>query len=113
MGVIALKIYLIAAASGAVDPESQSSEVILLLFENIIGINLMLMWFNLLPITPLDGSKVLLANIPGHSRTMPFWRAFEQHGPILLLILLISGGLFWILKWPMMISYDLIIRFLF
>jgi Zn-dependent protease len=59
--------------------------VILVLFL-FVYINLVLMIFNLLPIPPLDGSKVLFAFLP--PRLAWQWRPIlEQYGFILLLLL--------------------------
>ncbi|MBN1475614.1 site-2 protease family protein [Candidatus Sumerlaeota bacterium] len=103
---VAYKVYLMTG--GVFDPAAMwtsSDDVVQNLLAIGISINLLLMWFNLLPITPLDGSKVLLANIPGHSRTMPFWQTYEQYGPFILLILLFTGGLFKILEYPLIWSH--------
>lgn len=56
---------------------------VLLLFVNI---NLVLMLFNLFPIPPLDGSKVLFAFLPPHVAWR--WRPMlEQYGFIVLLLI--------------------------
>jgi Zn-dependent protease len=44
----------------------------------IVLINLMLMIFNLVPIPPLDGSKILLSFLP--YRYEKYIRAIEQYG---------------------------------
>lgn len=50
-----------------------------------VGINLLLMIFNLFPIPPLDGSKVLFALLPPHVAWR--WRpVLEQYGFVLLLL---------------------------
>lgn len=56
-------------------------------FFNLVLINLSLMAFNLLPIAPLDGSKVLEAFIP--LRYEDAYHRFMQRGPMILLALLI------------------------
>jgi len=65
----------------------------LTLVRNILGscifVNLALMAFNLLPIAPLDGSKMLHAFIP--YRYEREYQAFMQRGPIILLILILAG----------------------
>ena len=57
-------------------------------FHYIILINLMLAVFNLVPIPPLDGSKILAAFLPAHSPIILF---IERHSLILLLAFLIFG----------------------
>lgn len=49
----------------------------------LIQINIVLMLFNLLPIPPLDGSKVLFSLLPASS--LNFQARFERFGPMLLL----------------------------
>ena len=110
VSVLVFKIYLvIAAPQGEL---SRAEEIVIQFFFIMIQINLVLMWFNLIPVTPLDGSKVLLYNIPHHARSSPFWESYAQYGPFILLILLFTGSLWWILQWPMEISMDAIRFFL-
>jgi len=67
--------------------------VFLLFLERVLSrcifVNLALMAFNLLPINPLDGSKILYAFIPVKYEREYF--QFMQRGPIILLILIIAG----------------------
>jgi len=58
------------------------------LLTTIIIVNIVLMVFNLIPIPPLDGSKVLYAVLPNSVDT----RQLEIYGPILLLALVFLGG---------------------
>ncbi len=55
----------------------------------ICMVNLMLGFFNLIPIPPLDGSKVLYAILPQGGKEMMY--RVEQYGFILLILLLMSG----------------------
>lgn len=55
----------------------------------IVYINLLLMIFNLVPIPPLDGSKVILPLLP-YSWQEAFYR-FEQYGMILILLFIYAG----------------------
>jgi Zn-dependent protease len=55
-----------------------------------IYINLILMLFNLLPITPLDGSKILRGFAPREWDGM--LHTLEQWGPFILLALVFLGG---------------------
>ena len=53
-------------------------------------LNLMLMLFNLIPIHPLDGGK-LLSNVLPFDQSVRFDRFFYQFGPVILLLLVFSG----------------------
>ncbi|MSR73759.1 MAG: site-2 protease family protein [Candidatus Pacebacteria bacterium] len=57
-------------------------------FQYIILINLMLAVFNLVPIPPLDGSKILTAFLPNYSPVISF---IERNSMVLLLAFLIFG----------------------
>lgn len=59
------------------------------LFSAIILLNLLLGIFNLVPLPPLDGSKVLFAFIP--DRFLSFKASYEQYGPMLLLFFIFFG----------------------
>jgi len=61
------------------------------LFAVIIFLNLVLMIFNLIPIPPLDGSKILFAFLP--SRYEHIRISLERIGPMLLFFLIIMDSL--------------------
>lgn len=70
---------------------SSSSFIFIVLFF-FIQINILLMIFNLLPIPPLDGSKLLFAFLPISEHTK---RLLEQYGfVILILFLYLFSGIF-------------------
>ncbi|HDQ22997.1 MAG TPA: site-2 protease family protein [Candidatus Uhrbacteria bacterium] len=56
----------------------------------LIIINFVLMIFNLIPIPPLDGSKILFALLPESFQNIKIF--LEQYGLILLFVLLIFGS---------------------
>lgn len=66
-----------------------------------ISINLVLALINLLPIPPLDGSRIIAGLLP--SRWAWRYNQFERYGFIILLLLLFTGGLGMILGYPMYI----------
>lgn len=66
-----------------------ASPMIVGLLQVVVYINLLLMIFNLVPIPPLDGSKVLLPFLP-YSWQEKFY-AFERYGMILVLIFVFIG----------------------
>jgi len=86
-----LKILVIFSQSQA----AAQAEYILRPMANIavagIFINAILGTFNLLPIPPLDGSKILACLLPG-ILAAPFMR-LERYGFIILLVLAVAGGL--------------------
>ncbi len=70
-------------------PGSDLTAGFFLLCNAIIQINIALAFFNLIPIPPLDGSKVLFALLP--RRFAAFEQLLNQYGFFLLVILLIFG----------------------
>ncbi|MDI6630961.1 MAG: site-2 protease family protein, partial [Thermoanaerobacteraceae bacterium] len=61
----------------------------------MIQINIVLAVFNLIPIPPLDGSKVLAGLIPGRQEWL-LW--LEQYGIILLLLLVFTGAIGFLIR---------------
>ena len=60
-------------------------------FFAFVWINLSLMFFNLIPITPLDGSKILFGLLP-YNLAAQYERFMGQYGTLLLIILLVTRG---------------------
>jgi Zn-dependent protease len=52
-----------------------------------ITINLLLWIFNLIPIPPLDGEKLVLYFMPGSAA--PFYAKYRQFGPLLLVAIIV------------------------
>lgn len=78
------------------------------MMEVFIYINLLLGAFNLLPLHPLDGGKVI-------ERFLPLsWNRFlmdnQHYGTILLICLFVSGGFYYLAK-PLMYTTGMLIRF--
>ena len=68
-------------------------------FSFIVYLNIILALFNLVPIPPLDGSKILFHFLPYSMQgTKDF---LEKNGMILLLVFILFGGFEWIL-WPIL-----------
>jgi len=55
----------------------------------LISINIILAAFNLIPLPPLDGSKILAGLLPDAGARLMY--SLEQYGPLLLLLLIITG----------------------
>jgi len=66
---------------------SASSPVWLFLFQMVL-INIALAAFNMLPVPPLDGSRIVDALLP--SRLRPAWESFSRVGPILLIAAILA-----------------------
>ena len=60
------------------------------LLNSLIIVNIILAVFNLLPIPPLDGSKILYAFLP--EKAMGSVVAIERYGPFILIFLVIFAG---------------------
>ncbi len=76
---------LILLQSGAVNTHSVLSDMLLI----IVKINIILGAFNLIPIPPLDGSKILMSFLPNEAQE---WLArLEPYGFFILVILLFTG----------------------
>lgn len=80
------------------------------LLRSSVYVNLGLMAFNLLPVAPLDGSKIVEPWIPW--KWQPQYEIFLQRGPIILLMILIFEPLlpFPILSWWVSGIADFVLR---
>jgi len=80
------------------------------IFRYIIYINIVLAIFNLLPIPPLDGSKILAGLWPGSQQ----WLAYiENYGFIILLLLLLTGIIGRMLGLILVPIYNLLLQLAF
>jgi len=71
-----------------------------------IGINIVLMVLNLLPLPPLDGGRIAVSLLPNHL-ARPFSQ-LERYGFIILIVLLVTGLLNKILAPFITLAYQLI-----
>ena len=60
------------------------------LLETLVWINVILAAFNLIPVPPLDGSKILAGLLP--PRGAEFFDRLEPYGTIILLLLIVTGA---------------------
>jgi Zn-dependent protease len=57
----------------------------------LLVLNIMLMFFNLLPLPPLDGASVLAGLLPESMQAIP--RTLQRYGMLIFFALLLTGGL--------------------
>lgn len=68
-----------------------NNEGLIEFFRTLLSYNIILAVFNLIPIPPLDGSKILAGFLP--YRYDYYYRQLQQFGPMLLLLLIVTGSL--------------------
>jgi len=73
-------------------PETRTGVILQFIFSYSVVINLILAFFNLLPIPPLDGSKIIRAFLP--ETFVPVFSKLESFGPFLLLGIIVLGQYF-------------------
>ncbi len=100
LALISAALYQMLASTEASWTQSQFGLVLVFLFQvlvyNSVIINCVLALFNLIPIPPLDGSRILAMLLPASLR-MHFAR-LERFGMIIILGLLITGPLGWLMS---------------
>lgn len=92
--LLSLEAQVLSVTGALIAPENQPVVMNFLgeFLGDFIHINLILMAFNLLPIPPLDGSKIIRAFLPYEYEYQ--FRMFEQNGPWILLGLIVIGRMF-------------------
>lgn len=81
--------YIIGNSSAAFSEVNIVSGIALILY-TLVFINLILAVFNLIPLPPLDGSKILAGLLPDSGAQVIY--SLEAYGPIILLLLIITGA---------------------
>ena len=94
---IALRLLLVAITVTGVLPYGN---VLLLALYYAFFINVVLMVFNLLPIYPLDGSKIVESLLKGDARNS--FASLEKHGTLILMIVIITGFHRPLISWSIM-----------
>jgi Zn-dependent protease len=91
LGMVVLKGLIL-------NQNSLGADLFVPLLEPLVYINLILAAFNLIPVPPLDGSKILAGLLPDAGAR--FMYSMEQYGPLLLLLLIVTDSVGTIL-WPL------------
>lgn len=68
----------------------RAGDALLAMVQYSVSLNLMLATFNLIPIFPLDGSRILTGLLPAHAAER--FRALEPIGPMVLLGIILIGN---------------------
>ena len=88
MAAVAMFLYLLVAYKAT---PGQATELLMMLLSIVINVNITLMVFNLLPIPPLDGSRLWSSFLPGRwAYTLEQYSRYITMG---LLVLSFSGAL--------------------
>ena len=90
VAAIPFQLGLVSAFAAFVNPSEILPTLDKLLFE-FVTINLLLMLFNLIPLAPLDGEKVLYYLLPVNGQQV--MDRIRPYGPLVLLALVFSGFL--------------------
>jgi len=88
IAAIPFQLGLVSISGATINPGSVLPSLSFFLFE-FVYINLLLMLFNLIPIAPLDGEKVLYYLVP--PSVAQVMDNIRPYGPFLLLILVFAG----------------------
>jgi Zn-dependent protease len=68
----------------------------LVLIQFIVALNIRLMFFNLIPLPPLDGSAVLEYVLPGNLKIVS--QTLRRYGMVVLYVLLLSGAISFLMR---------------
>lgn len=92
--------YKLSAGSAAIPgmPVSGVQEFLIAMCRAGVWINLTLCWFNLMPVPPLDGSKIAAGFMP--PRMAYSYLSVERYG-LLIVMILLATGLLGKVVWPL------------
>ena len=75
------------------------------LAQALVFINLILGFFNLIPLPPLDGSKILVRFLPQRMESQ--YLRLERYGMLILILILLTGGFSKLVLGPVTLLYSL------
>jgi Zn-dependent protease len=91
LAILSALILNILPTTPAVTESVMSGDGVLLFITTVLYfflyVNLVLMLFNLIPIPPLDGSRIVRAVLPANLQY--YWEELEKFAPIIILLLLL------------------------
>jgi Zn-dependent protease len=78
------------------------------LMQRAIAVNIALAIFNMLPVPPLDGSRVVAGLLPRSA--WPAWKTFTRFSPIVLLMVVLAPGHLtsWLFEKPIEWTFSLL-----
>lgn len=92
-------VYAVGIRVAANEATVRIFQIILDIIMAVYSLNIGLMVFNLLPIPPLDGSKILFSFLPASA--YKFILTYERYGFIILMVVLVTGiidvPLYWLI----------------
>lgn len=94
LAVLTALVHCILLGQGVVTPASQAHQVLFF----ITGTNFILMFFNLLPIPPLDGGHIAEALMPRKYRSQ--FESYAKYGPFVLLAVMLIPQVRHVFAWP-------------
>lgn len=97
---LVLRILVYTTSGGAI-------VVLLQLLQQIIIVNVILAVFNLIPVHPLDGFKIVGGLLPKHKAHE--WYELERYGYIFLLVMMVSGVIGTIIQPPARLILNLLL----
>ena len=103
--VLAFTFFGIGVSLGFVDKFGFSPSLIGVMLQTFVFVNLGFFAFNMIPIPPLDGSRVFYALAPDFVRG--FMRQVEQYGLVIIMVLVMVGSPFISLFMNWLIVYTL------
>jgi Zn-dependent protease len=112
LAAIPYRLSLVTLYDTSGDLVSTLLPTILVFLENFVSINLILMLFNLIPLSPLDGDKIADFFMPDAWRDQ--MARIRRYGPMILIVLFMVGPYFGfnVLAWILGPPYRLLIKLL-